>query len=114
MAAQHKDFTPCLRVSVEREHDNIGVDLFHAKMFDAIGGVCHLLALREDSEFRPAPEAPETPAKGVRPSKGAASSCSSSQLSANSMLTCSELQEMTLLVDPETPLLAAGSGQHRP
>lgn len=108
MDAQHASFTPCLRVSVEREHDVIGVDLFHAKMPHVFGGVCHLLALREDSEFRPAPEAVEGPRHCVKPSKGGApSSCSStSQMSANSMLTSTELQDMTLLVDPDTPFLA--------
>ncbi|CAL1129572.1 unnamed protein product [Cladocopium goreaui] len=114
---------PCLRVSLKGAGHRIGVDLFHVKMPPLFGQeTYHLVALREDSDFRQAAEAfaeaapdstpalPQIEEKGTK-TAGVGSSVARSdrsvpQVSSNSLIQiCPELQEMTLLVDASTPLL---------
>jgi len=103
---------PCLRVSLKRSGGfRIGVDLFHVP--HQLGEeTYHLVALREDCDTRSLPEVmgatdlDEHPyARPVEEPKRIPSVCSTvSQVSANSLLQiCSDLQEMTLLVDPNSP-----------
>jgi len=110
----------CVRVSLKRAGHRIGVDLFHVKMphllGEETGETFHLIALREDCDSTAALEVfneanedanpiLEMDEKSKRPS-----SCRSDNsvppVPANSMIQlCQELQEMTLLVDANTPLL---------
>jgi len=107
----------CLRVSLKRGRHRVGVDLFHVP--HQLGEeTLHLIALREDSDLQSqlevqesellphAPTAPSMNGWSARPARSVPSDSSISQVSASSMLQiCSELKEMTLLVDPTTPLL---------
>ena len=108
---------PCLRVSLKRANVRVGVDMFHVKMPHTFGEACHLVALREDCETRSPPEVTEEAEtnddafrmlrKSDATSPPSESSISrASQVSANSILQiCRNLSEMTLLVDPQSPLL---------
>lgn len=110
---------PCLRVSLKRSNSyRVGVDLFHVP--HQLGEeTYHLVALREDCDTRSLPEVICTEDADEHPyahtaschteldGKSFAPSVTTvSQVSANSLLQISsDLQEMTLLVDPTSPLL---------
>ncbi len=107
----------CVRVSLKRAGHRIGVDLFHVKMPHLLGEeTFHLIALREDFDSKAALEVfneanenanpiLEIDEKSKRP-PSCRSDNSVPPVTANSMIQlCQELQEMTLLVDANTPLL---------